>query len=469
MTTSKITFHVVIVFASWLSLLAATAVHASPAERLAEAVTFQTISSQDPEQTDYAPFQAFNAFLRTSYPRVFTQLQVETINDYSLLFTWPGTEAQAGSILFTAHTDVVPVEPGTEDDWTHPAFAGVIADGMIYGRGTLDDKVGVLSLLEAVDTLLAEGYQPRKTIVLAFGHDEEVSGLHGAAALAARLREQGRYFDWMVDEGGLVVSDNPVLPEKPLAMINVAEKGYLTLALTVAGEGGHSSQPPAQSTIGRLSRALARLEQQPFPPRLVAPVDLMLETLAPHVEQPRRFAFANLWLFEGLVASQMAEDRQTAGMVQTTTALTMFNAGVKENVVPQRAEAKVNFRLLPGTTVDSVVAYVRDVIDDPGISIDYLPWENRPGVADHRAEGFGVIANAVSAVYPDAVVVPSLLVATTDTRHYVDLADNQYRFHGMQVPAAHTSGIHGTDEKISVASFENTILIAQKMLREGAR
>ncbi len=162
---------------------------------------------------------------------MFTRLQVDTVNEYSLMFTWPGSDPEAGAILFTSHTDVVPVEPGTEKDWTHPAFAGVIENGVVYGRGTLDDKVGVISLLEAVSALLADGYTPRKTVVMAFGHDEEVSGEGGAALLADLMRERGLYFDWMVDEGGLIVTNSPALPERPLAMINVAEKGYLTLIL----------------------------------------------------------------------------------------------------------------------------------------------------------------------------------------------------------------------------------------------
>ena len=443
-------------------------VHAGPAERLAQAVTYRTISSQDPAEVDHVAFREFNAFLRATYPAVFTDLQVDTVNEYSLMFTWPGSDPEAGAILFTAHTDVVPVEPGTEEDWTHPAFAGVIENGVVYGRGTLDDKVGVISLLEAVSALLADGYTPRKTVVMAFGHDEEVSGEGGAALLADLMRERGLYFDWMVDEGGLIVTDSPVLPERPLAMINVAEKGYLTLILEAMGEGGHSSQPPARSTIGRLSGALAKVEDNPFPVQIVPPVDAMLEALAPYTPQPGKWAMENLWLTGPLVAAQLAGDPASSAMVRTTTALTMFNAGVKENVVPQRAEARINLRLLPGTTADMVVDRVTELVDDPQISIRHEPWGSRPGVADHRGEGFNTLVAAVAEVYPEAVAVPSLLVATTDTRHYKDLAADQYRFHGMRVPVEHISGIHGTDEQITVESFLNTVRVAKLFIRKGS-
>ena len=458
--------HLILLF---MLLAASPCALTGPEQRLAEAVRFQTVSSQDPAEVDYATFDALNAFLESSYPRVFEALKVERVNDYSLLLTWEGADPSAGAILFTAHTDVVPIEPGTQEDWTHPPFEGVIADGIIYGRGTLDDKVGVISLLEAVDALLAQGFSPSKTVVFAFGHDEEIGGRAGAGEIAALMKQRGQFFDWMVDEGGLVVFDSPALPDRELAMINVAEKGYLTLILEAKGEGGHSSQPPRISTIGRLSRALARIEDNPFPARLGPPIDAMLEAMAPHSEQPQRFIFENLWLTAPLVAMQMGEDRSTNAMVRTTTALTMMNAGVKENVVPQRAEARVNFRLLPDTTLDSVVAHVTEVVDDPEISIRYERWDNRPGVADHKGEGFAAISEAVASVYPDAVIVPSMLVATTDTRHYVDLAKDQYRFHGMIVPMSDVSGVHGTDEQLSVLALEKTIRVAEEMIRLGAR
>lgn len=441
----------------------------TPAERLGEAIRFQTVSYQDRSLINLEEFRRFHVFLREQFPRVFSQLEVEIVNDYSLLIRWPGSDAGLAPILFTAHMDVVPIEPGTEDDWQHPPFAGVVADGRIYGRGALDDKLGVLGILEAAESLLVEEFTPQRTLVFAFGHDEEISGKEGAAKLAERMRQKGWHFAWMVDEGGMVMSDNPLLPDKPVAVINVAEKGYLTLTLVATGEGGHSSRPPKVSTIGRLSAALARIEKNPFPTRLEGPVQAMLEAMAPHVDQPSQFVFSNLWLTGGLVSDRMSEEPLTESYVRTTTALTMFNAGVKENVVPQRAEAKVNFRLLPGDTPEQVVSRIRELVDDPAIEISYDEWDQLPGVADYSGGGFSVIAEAVSAVYPDVVVVPSLLVATTDTRHYIDLADNQYRFHGMMIETSQAASVHGTNEYVGVESYEKSIEVARQMMRLGAR
>lgn len=454
-----------------LLLATSTISHAgtSPAQRLGEAVRFQTISYQDRSQIDYQEFLRFHEFLRTSYPLVFGQLSVETVGNYNLLIQWSGSDPALQPVLFTAHMDVVPVEPGTEQDWQHPAFDGVMADGRVYGRGTLDDKQGLMGLLEAAETLLAQGFSPRRSIVLAFGHDEEIGGKQGAATLAQRMRELDMHFEWMVDEGGMILSDNPMLPGKSMAMINIAEKGYLTLTLVAKGDGGHSSNPPKISTIGRLSAALARIEDNPFPPRLVGPVKAMLETIAPHVGQPERLVFNNLWLTDGIVAGRMAEDRLTIPFVRTTTALTMFNAGIKENVVPQRAEAKVNFRLLPGDTPQMVVDHVKTVVDDPLLEISYDQWDAVPAVADYEGGGFAVIAAAVETVYPGTVITPSLLTATTDTRHYIDLADNQYRFHGIMIASSQAKSIHGTDEYIAVDSYEKSIAVARQMMEIGAR
>jgi carboxypeptidase PM20D1 len=439
------------------------------AERLAEAVRFRTISHQQAEAMEYAEFERFNGFLRREYPRVFSQLQVEEVNGYSLLIRWPGSRPDLQPILFTAHTDVVPIEPGTEDDWAHPPFAGVIADGRVYGRGTLDDKVGVLGLLEAAESLLGEGFVPERTVVFAFGHDEEIGGKEGAGKMAELMAQRGWRFLWQVDEGGMVITDNPLLPEKAFAMVNVAEKGYLTLTLVATGEGGHSSRPPKQSTIGRLSAALAKVETNPYAPELVVPVRAMLEAVAPHMGQPERFIFNNLWLTGGIVANQMAADPATSSFVRTTTALTMINAGVKENVIPQRAEAKVNFRLLPGVTPQEVVERITTIVDDPNIEISYSRWDNVPAISDHEGPGFRVIADAVVKSYPDAVVAPSLLVATTDTRHYIDITENQYRFHGNSMSMAQGASIHGTNEYIGIDGYERSIEVARGMLREGSR
>jgi len=292
--------------------------------------------------------------------------------------------------------------------------------------------------------------------------------VQGAGQLAQEMQRRGMYFDWMVDEGGYVISDSPLLPDRPVAMIGVAEKAYLTLILRSSGKGGHSSTPPPQTPIGQLALAVSRLEANPLPAKIVAPVDAMLERTAPYVYFPNSLIFDNLWLTSGLVARQMAKDPVTASFVRTTTALTIFQAGVKDNVIPQQAEARVNFRLLPGDTPEQVIAHVRQVIDDPGIEIERAQqWSDPPPVAATVGGGFDVIGSAAQAEYREAVVVPYMMSATTDVRHYVELADNHYRFHGAEISLSQTRGIHGTNERIAIESVERSVLVARWLLRGG--
>ena len=448
-------------------ILAAASLGAERAsQNLAQAVRYPTVSHQDPAQFDPQPFRELNVFLRETYPRVFSQLDVESVNELSLLFTWRGSDESVKPVLFTAHTDVVPIEPGTEQDWTHPPFAGVIDEGVIYGRGTLDDKIGVISILEAAERLLEQDWQPRRTLVFGFGHDEEIGGEAGAAAIAQRLRERGVHFEWMVDEGSFIIDENPLLPGKLTAAIGVAEKSYLTLVFRVQGQGGHSSMPPPQTTIGRLAEAVVKVEQNPFPVSLGPPVDTMLQRSAIYQPFPQNLLFSNLWLTGGLIADRMAQEPATAGLVRTTTALTMFNAGVKENVIPQSAEARINFRLLLGVTADEVIARVREIVDDPEIDISVArEWKPGPPIAAMDGGGYDVIGQAAETVFPGLVVLPFMMSATTDIRHYIELADNHYRFHGAVISVAQTPGIHGTDEWVSVESFERAVDIAEQMMR----
>jgi len=455
-----------VIFCACLSSTATVAQAGAAAEHLAGAIRFATISHQDPSMLDAEAFLGLHDYLRSSYPRVFSELQVEVINDYSLLLVWPGTDTSRPPVLFTAHMDVVPVEPGTESGWAHPAFAGVIDDGMIYGRGSLDDKVGVISWLEAAERLLSEGFIPQRTLVFGFGHDEEIGGNAGAAMIAARLRELGMHFEWMVDEGSIILENNPMVAGRPTVLIGVAEKAYLTLSITATGEGGHSSMPPAHTAAGKLAAAVVQVENNPLPIKLVAPIDTMLERSAAYVDFPNNLVLDNLWLTGSLVARRMAQERSTSNLVRTTTAVTILRAGVKDNVIPQTAEARVNFRLLPGDTPEMVIEHVRRVIDDPEISIDAGDtWQLPPPVAAMDGSGFEVIGAAARSRYPDAVVLPFLLAGATDIRHYVDLADNHYRFHGITIGLDQTGGIHGTDERVGVESFEAAVDIAVQMMR----
>ncbi len=451
-----------------ISTCAVVASEQAEVTHLARAIQFPTVSFQNTEDIDYSHFSQFHAFLRETYPLVFTQLKVETIAQYSLFINWKGSNKALKPVLFDAHYDVVPIEPGTESDWKYPPFGGVIADGFIWGRGSLDDKVSVIATLEAIETLLQQGYAPQRSLLFSFAHDEEIGGKQGAANIAAHMKKKGIQLEYMIGEGGFVLEDNPLLPGKTTAMIALAEKTYISATLTARGDGGHSSTPPKNNAIIRLAKAVTALHENPFEAKLVAPVNQMLEAMAPHIDGVQGFLFRNQWLSEPLILLAMSKDRTANALVRTTTAVTMFNAGIKENQVSQQAQAIVNFRLLPGLSTEQFLEDIKNIVDDDSIEIKTQQWNTNPPISDMNGLGYQHISSAVSDVLPGVVVIPSLLTATTDTPYYIELTKQIYRFHPFTFPIEDVSKVHSTNERISVNSIINAVKISTALIQTAA-
>ncbi len=438
-------------------------------QRLAEAIRIETVSHQDPARLDREAFDAFLAFLREHYPRTFAELDVEPVSDYSLFMTWRGRDASLAPVLFEAHYDVVPIEPGTTDDWTHPPYSGAIADGFLWGRGSLDDKGAVIGLFETAEALLAEDFTPARTLYFSIGHDEEIGGHSGSGKIAELLETRGVNLAYMIGEGGGMVEGHPMLPDRTLGMIALAEKTFVTLTLTARGAGGHSSVPPDDNALVKLAKAVADVHDNPFPLKLVSPVDDMMRAIGQEAGGFTGWLLRNQAISAPVLVRQLAKDRMSRAFVRTTTAVTIFDAGIKENVIPQTAEAKINFRLLPGTTMDEVVVRVRKIIDDPGIEIEAKQWGENPPVARLDGEGYRRIAAAIKAVMPEAHVVPGIIVGTTDTRHFAALTRDLYRFHpSLWLNVSEAVGAHGTNERIHVAGLEKVPALYRELLERVA-
>lgn len=442
---------------------------AAVGERLAGAVRFRTISERSGEDPHPEAFARFETYLEESYPLVHAKLTRERVAAHSLLYTWTGRDTGAPPLLLAAHQDVVPIDPGTEPAWQHAPFAGDVVDGVVWGRGALDDKGSLIAILEAVESLLAEGYTPERGVLLAFGHDEEVGGAHGALEIAKTLGNRGVRLASVVDEGGVVAEDLLDLLEGPVAVVGIAEKGSVSLRLTVDAEGGHSSTPPRHSAVGILAAAVARLEESPFPASIDGTTRRFLESLAPELPFPARAAIANLWLTGPLLESVFSRIAPLNAMIRTTTAATIFHAGVKENVLPKHAEAVVNFRILPGESVESVIAHVRRTVADERVEIatsNATAPRSPSGISPDDAPGFRALARAIRAVHGDAIVVPYLVVGGTDARHYAGLTDEVYRFGGFRLGMQALHLVHGTDERVSLANLANAVRFYRALIRE---
>ncbi|MEL6661536.1 MAG: M20 family peptidase [Pseudomonadota bacterium] len=429
------------------------------AAHLSEALQFKTITVApgDPRPGSEGPWLDLHRWLEDTYPAAYAAMTLEKVADYTLLYTWQGSDPDLAPLLLMAHQDVVPVNIGTESDWTAPPFAGDIVDGYIYGRGTIDDKGAMVALMEAADALARSGFAPRRTVYFLFGHDEEVSG-SGAAAGVELLKSRGVSPIMALDEGFMIVDPSP-LTGAPMGFIGVAEKGYVTLSVTASAEGGHSSSPPRDSAPVRLSRALIALDENQMPADFSAsPIKELFEASAPDMPFLQRMALANMWLFGGMVESQMAAMPTANAMIRTTTAPTMLVGSAKENVLAQRATAVVNFRIHPNDTEEDIIAHVENVTSDiEGISVEM----GRSGIRGTGASPvsstdnlpYGVLAAVARDAGDGAPVAPGLVLGATDGRYATAITDSVYRFTPAVMSPADLSGFHGTNERISVENM----------------
>ncbi len=433
------------------------------AAHLAQAVKFRTISWQDGAPAEdvaasQAALFAFRDWIEATYPNVSKTLTREIVGDYSLLYAWKGSDAALKPILLMSHMDVVPVVPGTEKNWTHEPFSGDIEDGYVWGRGTLDTKAGIVGALEAAEALIAKGFQPKRTIMFAFGHDEEIGGHGGNEKIAALLAARKVELEFVDDEGGMI--SNGALPgvDAPVALIGIAEKGMVTLELTAHSDGGHSSAPPAvnQTAIGRLAQAIEKLgTNPPFESGFDATTRATVTGVMPATAFTRRLAAANLWLFEPVVERAMGATPAGAAQLHTTIAPTIIAGGVKDNVLPPEAKARVNFRIHPRDTVDGIVEKVTRALDDDQIDVRAMSGGRDPSpISDMSGPQYEHITRTLNKVRPDALVVPTLVIAGTDSRYYFPLTKNVFRIIPNELKEGDLPRIHGTDERIAVTSAQ---------------
>lgn len=437
------------------------------AEKLAGAIRLQTIASRDDADAGAAEFRKLHAWLEQRFPRVHGTLKRELVAGYSLLYTWPGSDPQAKPIMLMAHQDVVPVAPGTEAKWTASPFAGEIKDGYVWGRGAWDDKGNLIAQLEAVEMLLASGFTPRQTVYIASGHDEEVTGLRGAVAIAKLLQERRVRLDFVLDEGLLITDGLMPGVKQPVALIGIAEKGYLSVVMQVPATPGHSSMPPPRGTsaIGMMSAALRRLDDEQLPASLRGVAREMFETIAPEMGGLQRVLLSNLWLFGPIVQAQLEKAASTNAMLRTTTALTVLKAGNAENVIPGQAEAIVNFRLLPGESVASVMQHVRAKSGER-FELRALPGAAEPSpVTPTDSNSYRLINRTVRSLFPEVAVAPGLMVAATDSRHFTAVSDHIYRFSPVRAKPEDLARFHGTNERIATANLVELVRFYHQLLR----
>ncbi len=430
----------------------------SALEHLAAAITYRVIGYDDAnnDSINHRALLQFHAWMKATYPLVAQQARWEVINQHSLLITLKGKN-QTPAAMFLGHLDVVPVPDSNQ--WKQAPFGGNIQKDTLYGRGSLDDKNVVIALLEAAEHTLSMGMSFNRTLIFAFGHDEETGGINGAAAIAKHLLQQKIPISFIADEGFGVM--NGIVPglKNPCAIIGLSEKGSLSVKLSVKQVGGHSAWPSPENATSILTKGLGKLELFQFPSQLKNPIRGLFSEAAPYMTFGYRLLFSNLWITAPLVKSVLEQGEKTAATIRTTHVTTILRAGTKENVVPPQAEAIVNLRLFPGDTISGVLAQIKHVLNDPRIGIEiYLNAKEASPISPSNGDGYDQIKAAVHAQFPETVVVPGLVITGTDCKNYTAITQRMYRFVPFEFNSTNLSGIHGINEFITRRQFNQAVI-----------
>jgi len=435
-------------------------------KHLSEAIQFKTISRIVMGEADITPFKNYHQWLEKTFPRTHAHLTKEVVNQLSLLYYWKGNNRQLPPVLFASHLDVVPVDEATLSTWHVQPFAGEIKDGFVWGRGALDMKNHTVALLEAAETLIASGFQPKRDIYFAFGHDEEISGKDGAKSIANLLTQRGIRLAAVLDEGGMISQGLLMGIEDPVALVGIGEKEYLTVNLSAKGIPGHSSNPPWQTAIGIVARAIALLDDNPYPAKLDFALP-MLQQLAALFSFPMRFVIANAGLFKPVLIKQLEQKTQTNALIRSTHAATMIQGGIKDNILPAEAHAKINFRLLPGDSREDVLEHIASIVNDPRVKVevDRVDAWGPCKVSNIAMPAYNTLELVIRQVFGDIPVAPYLLAFATDARHYQQISEQIYHFSPLVMKPEDASRMHGIDERISEKALVGMVKFYARLLK----
>ena len=429
---------------------------------LAEMIKCQTISHRNPNEDDEGEFLKFEQLLPKLFPKVYATCSFEKVGNRGLLLRWKGKNPDSPSV-FMSHYDVVSVEAA---DWQKPAFEGILEDGFLWGRGTLDTKGTLNGILQAAEALIAEGFVPNNDVYFAFGGNEEVSG-DGSYGIVQLFKQRGITPGLVLDEGGAVCTG--VFPgvKKPIALIGTGEKGQLNIQYTVKGGGGHSSSPKANSPIIRLSRACLKVEKSSFKYTLSSPTAQLFDTAGRHSNFLYRMIFANQWIFGGVLGiySKLAGGEFNA-IVRTTTAFTQMSGSKGQNVIPAVATMVSNHRIIPGENVESVVAHVTKAVNDENVKVSVINGVDPSVISRTDCEAYERVRSTVAETWQDTIVTPYLMVAGSDSRHWGEISDKVYRFSAMALSKEERGMIHGNDERIPVETIVRTVEFFARIMKK---
>lgn len=425
-------------------------------------VRCKTISNREHSLEDEAEFRKLIDMLPELYPNVHKCCSFTEFPDRGLLFKWQGKCSDEPSVMM-AHYDVVPVN---EEGWDKPPFEGILENGVLWGRGTLDTKVTMNGVLSAADRLIEMGYVPENDVYFAFSGGEEING-PGAEHIVDWFAEKGIAPALVLDEGGAVVKD--VFPgvNAPCGMIGIAEKGFLDVEYRTKSAGGHASAPKPHTPVGILSKACCRVEKHPFKAHITKPVAEMFDTLGRHSSFLYRMIFANMWCFS-FVLDMLC--KKTGGeinaLMRTTVAFTQMEGSSASNVIPPEAAMISNIRLNPCDTMDSAIEYLTKTVSDENVSVTAVRGFNPSRISSTDCVGWEKVASSVATTWKGSLVTPYLMMQASDSRHYGKISDKVYRFSAMDLTSEERSTIHGHNERIRIETIHKSVEFYIRLLRQ---
>lgn len=418
------------------------------AERLSEMVRCPTVSKKQPEP--YPEFLAFQEKMRALFPLVHARAEDHSVEG-NVLLRIPGGAPEKGGVLLMGHQDVVPAD---QAGWTDPPFAGVIRDGCVWGRGSMDCKSTVCCEYSAVEELLASSFQPKEDLWLFSSRNEENSG-GGSEAAVRYLKENGYKINLVMDEGGAVIGG--VFPglSHPCSAIGVVEKGFCNLKFTAKGAGGHASTPPKNTPVARLAGFVAAAEKKNlFKKEMRTPVPEMFGAVAPYLPFYFRFMLGNLWLWRPLVTAVLPKFSAMAGaFVSTTAAFTMTGASTAPNVLPDEAFVIANVRPSLHQNAEESVAALRKLAAKYGIETEVLMARDASATTDPAGEEFRFLAACLGEAFPDTVVTPYLMTGGTDSRQFEAICKNVLRITPTRLTKQQLDAMHAANENIGTAAL----------------
>ena len=437
------------------------------AEHLSGMIHLKTLSASRMDGFDKKAFLGLHKYLEKTYPLLHKTLSKEVVNEYSLIYKWAGSGSDKKPFLMMAHMDVVPVDERTAGDWEHDAFSGAIADGYVWGRGALDMKGHLTAVMEAVEKLIGDGFAPQRDVYIALGHDEESMGKYGAQKCVEVLKQRGVRFEFVIDEGGVLMDGAMLGVNANVAAIGICEKGYADIRLSVASKGGHASRPPKQTAVGTLSRAIVAIEKHQMKPTLNEAMRNMLDSVGGYMKFPLNVITANMWLFRPLLLMGLAAGSTGAAMVRTTMAPTMLKGSTASNVLAEKAEAVVNCRISPDNTVSDVVEHIGKVIKNDDVVVELIQGYPASQVSDVNSEGFATIARTVEQMFGEFVVTPYLMVAATDSKFYAQISDGVFLFQPFRSVMQDLHTIHAVGERMGVESLREGVEFFALLVRNA--